>query len=402
MAPQTDPEREHATEGTNRRRVLQGIGAAGVATAVTGAAGADGQPGQWSQSAADVAAQDGEELPTGSQFWSFNELLDEDYTNADLIHLSADADLHSYEPYMIDDEEEMLEAQEETGVYMSSAHEDMEEIEDDPEGMAELYEQFAHDGRNPPLIEPFEDEETWETEESVVEFAERCNTLADEMADHDFQFGYHNHEHEFRYLDDGDERAYDVFIEELEEDVYVQLDVAWVLAGVDRPDPIHYITEYGDKIESLHMKNWQAEAGTRTEGEEGTGELTEIHEGDISMQAIAAAARNASEIDHLVYEYDNSPQPYDSFEYAGYWLNRVNAAWEPDGVCAIEGADVHPAIIHEPDEELVEEEEEEEEAEEEEEEEEEAEEEEEEEEEAEEEEEEEEEAEEEEEEEADE
>jgi sugar phosphate isomerase/epimerase len=202
---------------------------------------------------------------------------------------------------------------------MSSAHVSTSDVESDPEGMAETYGQFAVDGRNPALIEPLISS-GWDSEEGVIENAERINAAADLMADHDFKFGYHNHDFEFQYLDEEEGlRAYDVFIEHIEEHVNVQLDVAWVYAGVDRPDPVHYITEYGDKIGTLHMKNWT------TNGKQ----LTEIHKGDLDMHEIADAARKHSKVDHLVYEYDSTPTPYHSFEYARMKLDWVNERCNP-------------------------------------------------------------------------
>lgn len=342
--------RSETGRGANRRRVLQGIGAAGVASAVmSGSGAAEGDAQGFQRAAAAAATQDvTREIPTSSQFWSFNSFL-EDNSNADLIEMSAEAGLDAYEPYELDDEEAMLQAQEDTGVYMSSAHDSIDEVENDPEGKAETYSQFAHDGRIPPLIEAYQDG-MWSTESDVIEFAERVNAVADEAADHDLEFGYHNHEHEFQYLDDADERAYDVFLENIEDHVYIQLDVAWCFAGIDRPNPIDYIVEYGDKIKSLHMKNWQAnDSRTHGSGEEGNGELTEIHEGDLNMRAIATAARNASAVDHLVYEYDGAPDAEESLGYAGEWLNKVNHPWSPGGICAVPGADTHPAKLHNPD-----------------------------------------------------
>jgi hypothetical protein len=329
----------------NRRQVLQSIGVAGVTSAVT--AGTV-YAGEGSQSPPQVQV-DLEEIdqnrtiPTGSQFWSFNEL--DDYSNAELIQLSADAGLDTYEPYMIDDADAMLEAEEETGLYMSSAHIDIEDVEDDPEGLAETYEQFAHDGDYPALIDPYYGgEEFWADEDNVREFAERVNAAADEMADYGFEFGYHNHDFEFQRI--GDEYAYDIFAQEVEDHVHLQLDVAWVFAGEDRPDPIRYIVEYGEQIRSLHMKNWEAaDSRTHGSGEMGNGSMTEIHEGDLNMRAIATAARNASNVEYLIYEYDNSPQPYDSFEYAGEWLNQINHPWEPAGIPGIPGAETHPAKL---------------------------------------------------------
>lgn len=342
--------------GLNRRTVLQSIGAAGVAGAVMNGAStvaADGQNGQLAQVGAAAHQSDGGVLPTGSQFFSFAFNL-EDGSTENMIEMSGEAGLDTYEPFSVgldtsqEEIDSILQAEDEADVYMSSAHVDLENIESEPDQMADVFENFAHDGNNPALIEPSGgDYADWTDENDIIEFAQRINAAADEMADRGFEFGYHNHTFEFQYVDGADEYGYDIFIEEVEDHVHVQLDTAWVFAGNDRPDPIHYIVEYGDKISSLHMKNWEAnDSRTHGSGERDNGELTEIHEGDLNMRAIATAARNASDVDYLIYEYDGAPNPEESFEYAGEWLNRINHPWEPGGVCAIPGADTHPAKLH--------------------------------------------------------
>lgn len=328
---------DSSSNGVNRRRVLQGIGAAGVGGAITGQAG--GHLGLWNHAAAsDATIQHDDEIPTSCQFYSF---IEAGLSTAELIYEAGEFEYDAVEPFgglgNLGDVDEVTQALDDTGLELSSTHIDTAEVEDDPEGVAEVYQQFGEIA----LIEPYGDDEIWTSEESVIEFAERCNSLADEMADYDLEFGYHNHNQEFVQIDDGDEIAYDIFAQEVEDHVHLQVDAGWILAGGE--DPIHYIIEYADKVSSIHMKNMTYE-----------GDIVEIDEGDVGMRGVATAARNAANVDYLTYEYDRAPNPIESMGIGAEWMNQLNHPWSPGGVCTIQNADTHPAKIHEPNEELVE------------------------------------------------
>lgn len=356
--------------GLNRRSVLRAVGLSGIGAATAGSAGG-------TATAVDTESTDDtsttERIPTSSQLYTFTTLtapgpsntdakrlaLDpkydssdyqrdaEGYSNADLIYRSAEAGLDAYEPNTIDDAEEMLAAQQETGCYMSSAHVGIDSVESDPAGTAETYAQFAHDGCNPPIIAPSIGEDQWQSAADAEQNAKRVNEIADAMAGQGFKFGYHNHYWEFAYAEDGETRLYDIFLDHVDDHVYLELDVAWVYAGVDRPDPVEYITQHGDKFGLLHMKNWTEDRGDGLQAQaqreldavvesapvENPAEsnlaakikqLTEIHRGDLEMRAIADAAKEHADIDHFVYEYDATPHPDHSFEYASLTLDKVN------------------------------------------------------------------------------
>ncbi len=335
----SDQAKNNPNININRRRVLKGLGAAGVVGATAGKVGGqEGRPGVWNHVAANVSVQNNDVIPTSCQFWSFNEA---ELDTVELIYEAGEYEYDAVEPFggpdNLGDPDEVLEALDDTGLELGSTHIDMEEVEDDPEGVAEVYQQFGEVA----LIEPYVNDDTWVTEESVIEFAERCNTLADEMAEYDLEFGYHNHDHEFAEIEDGDQIAYDIFAEEVEDHVHLQIDAGWVLTGGE--DPIHYIINYADEVSSIHMKNMT------------DGDFVEVDEGDVGMRGVATAARNAAEVDYLVYEYDDAPEPFESMEIGSHWMNRLNHPWEPGGICAIRDADTHPAKLHEPDEEAIEE-----------------------------------------------
>ena len=317
--------------GPNRRRILQGIGAAGAAIAV----GAGGQAGADAPNARNGGSGvrnnhpelDDNEIPTSTQLYTYRST---DNSVADLIQASADAGYHAVEPYQLDDEDAIASALDDTGLEMSSAHVSLDDIEGNVEGVAETYSQFGAST----LVHPSEGEDTFATESSIMDFVERMNAVADQLADHDMTLGYHNHDHEFQTVESGDEIAYDVFASNLNDNVHLQIDAGWVLTGGE--DPIQYIIDYSDKVGSIHMKNMM------------DGEFVEIDEGAVGMRGVATAARRAADVDYLIYEHDEPADPMASMQTGADWLNKLNQPWQPGGVCAIPNFTVHPAKLHRP------------------------------------------------------
>lgn len=305
-----------------RRPLLQTIGATGTAAHVIGSASADAH--------GDPTQPNREEIPTGAHL---GHLRAGGRSNADLIHQLDEAGIDSYEADTLDNAGAMRSAQASTGVYMSSAHVDIEGVESNPGGVASTYSQFSHDGRNPALVEPGI-ESGWDSQSSVESIAQRVNEAADLMADHGFEFGYHNGAREFQYLD-GETRAYDVFVENVNDDVYLQLDVGAMYGAEDQPDPLQYLADYGHKFKSIHASNWSLDDEA----------FVEIHEGYVNIRAVATAARNVTNVDHLVYANPATSDPDRSIEHAAEWLDRVNSPWEPGGIPGIPGADTHPAKL---------------------------------------------------------
>lgn len=313
-----------------RRGVLQAIGASGVASTLVGTASAGSDGGLGVQTHPIVAGEE-QEIPISTQFYSYRNT---DLSVPELIQESADAGYDAFEPYTVspgDDVAAILDAMEDTGLEMSSAHVSIDSVEGDPDGMGQTFSEFGE----PLLVEPGAGPD-WSDEDAVVDFAERCNAAADQLSDHGLEFAHHNHDAEFAEI--GDTTGYDVFAENLDS-AYIQLDVGWAFVG--GRDPIRFVTDHPDQIRSLHMKNMTAD-----------GDFTDIHEGDVNMRAVATAARNAggdTDTRHLVFEHDDPDDPVDSMQTGADWLELLNHPWEPGGICAFEGADVHPAKLHTPD-----------------------------------------------------
>jgi sugar phosphate isomerase/epimerase len=315
----------------NRRRVLQGIGAAGAAMAV-GASGsaAESPESRTGGSIANDAHPElgNEEIPTSAHLGSFT---NSDMSVAELIRACADAGFHAVEPHQVDDADAIATALDETHVVMGTVHVDgiLGDIEDDAAAVADTYSQFG----DPTLIHPGADDVDWTSRSAVESFADRLNAAAADLDAEGLTLGYHNLDNEFQTVDDGTV-AYDVLVSNLDPGIHLQLDVGWLRAAGE--DPIQYVIDYENDIWSVQLKNVM------------DGEPAEIDEGIVGMRGVATAARRAAGVDYLIYEYDDAPNPTESMETGAHWLNELNGPWEPGGICAVPGFNVHPAKLHRP------------------------------------------------------
>lgn len=280
-----------------RRNVLRGIGAVGLGTAFAGLGRA--QPDH---------VNDGngtEENPIGSQLFTY---ISGGFSVSELIHHHADAGYDIVEPFFIDDEDAILEALGETGIEMPTIH--ARGFEDDLKAAIDTYSQFGIEA----LVIPSGGD--WSSEESIVEWAETVNELADEvveLSEGEMTVGFHNHAGEFEAVDG---TGYDIFAEHVNENVHLQVDVAW--AWVGGADPVEVVNRYRDNVRSLHMKD----AVTTEDG----AELVEIGDGDVPLEAVANVARTAADVDYLLYEYDRAPEPLESLYHGAEWLETWNGA----------------------------------------------------------------------------
>ncbi|WP_123620539.1 family 16 glycoside hydrolase [Halorubrum sp. CSM-61] len=305
---QTEKASGNGRKTANRRRVLQGIGAVGMSGSLAGLGTAQPDEGQGEGRGrgSENPGRGRSEIPTSTQFWTYN---NSDLSVAELVYESANAGYDTVEPYYIDDEEAVATALEETGLELSSAHVGIEQLEDNFEETIETYSEFGADA----LIHAYKGDGTWESEDGIVEWAERVNEMADRVAEEGMEFGYHNHDQEFQTIDGT--FGFDIFAQHVNDNVHLQLDVGWALVG--GADPVAVLNRHRDKVGSLHMKDMTAD-----------GEFTEIGEGDVNMTALANVARNNTDVDYLIYEYDGAPEPVHSLYYGAEYLDRINGPQE--------------------------------------------------------------------------
>ncbi|MEN9989196.1 MAG: hypothetical protein RL508_175 [Actinomycetota bacterium] len=102
------------------------------------------------------------------------------------------------------------------------------------------------------IIDPMIDPELWKTRESVVALAHAVNEIAVKAAEAGFGFGYHNHAFEFETKIDG-VSAYDIFVENLSDDVVLEVDTFW--AEVGGVNAAELLKKLGDRVIAIHVKD---------------------------------------------------------------------------------------------------------------------------------------------------
>lgn len=139
----------------------------------------------------------------------------------------------------------------------------------------------------------------FQTLEDVKNTADFFNLAGEKCREQGMSFHYHNHGHEFEYMDS--KMILDTLLELTNPElVGLELDVYWAAkAGVK---PTLYQARWQDRSRLLHCKDM--EAGT-------VGSYADVGAGVIDFPAIFAAAPL---LEWFVVEHDNSPDPMKSAE----------------------------------------------------------------------------------------
>lgn len=191
---------------------------------------------------------------------------------------------------------EIADALDRAGLEAAGAHVGLEDIEDDPETVAETYGELGCED----VVVPWLDPEHFESVESVEAAGERLSAAADALEDRGLSLHYHNHDQEFADLNGEPALAHLV---EVADGVGLELDVGW--AGAAGYDPLPLLDEYADRIDLVHLKDYAA----------GTGDVVEVGEGDLDVGATVEASRERG-FDWLIYEAEERPDSYETLSHA--------------------------------------------------------------------------------------
>jgi sugar phosphate isomerase/epimerase len=93
------------------------------------------------------------------------------------------------------------------------------------------------------------------TQDDYKLMAQRCNEMGEQAKKAGLQFGYHNHNFEFKPFPDGG-FGYDVLLSSTDPSlVKFELDCGWMVAAGH--DPVEYLTKYPKRYRLLHIKDFQ-------------------------------------------------------------------------------------------------------------------------------------------------
>lgn len=178
------------------------------------------------------------------------------------------------------------------GLKMATGHFGIDQLENETSRMLGIASALGMDAIYCPFLMPDDrptDAEGWKA------FGARLEEASKPFKDAGYDFGWHNHDFEFKALPDGSLPHERLF--EGAPGLSWEIDVAWVIRG--GADPLKYIREYGDRITSVHVKDIAA-AGENAD-EDG---WADVGYGTVDWPALFAACRQ-TKARHWVVEHDN-------------------------------------------------------------------------------------------------
>ncbi len=144
------------------------------------------------------------------------------------------------------------------------------------------------------------------TRDGVNRIAEALNDAAEKAKSRGIKIGYHNHDFEWQPVEDGTP-AYDQFVRNLSDDVFIELDIYWTATAGQKPADVAAL--YANKIILLHVKDGPAKRGELQ---------TTVGQGVVDN---VGAIINATMVEYHIVELDESAgDPFDDAATGGQWL----------------------------------------------------------------------------------
>jgi sugar phosphate isomerase/epimerase len=202
------------------------------------------------------------------------------------------------------DPADVAAALDDAGLAAAGAHVPLDEIAADPGTVARTSRALGCTD----VVVPWLDPEHFQSRDRIREAGRRLAAAAAALAAHDVSLHYHNHDGEFVRVDG--RLALDRLLDAAD-GVGLQLDLGWT--GAAGHDPVPFLEARADRVETVHLKDYDAAAGT----------VVEVGDGDLDVAAAVSAAREGG-VDWLVYEAEDRPDSYDTLDHAAavaarYW-----------------------------------------------------------------------------------
>ena len=126
-------------------------------------------------------------------------------------------------------------------------------------------------------------------------FAGTLAAASDKLRSHQMATGFHNHQTEWKPLENG-ERPMDILAKNTPKEFVLQLDAGTAVeAGAD---PVAWIKANPGRIKSIHLKDW-------AKGE-GRGYNVAFGEGDVPWKGIFAAAESTGGVEYYLIEQEHA------------------------------------------------------------------------------------------------
>lgn len=130
---------------------------------------------------------------------------------------------------------------------------------------------------------------------AIREFIEKAQAVGEKLKENGMSFNYHNHDFEFRALEDSDKNMMDVLLGETDSALFNFIpDVAWIhFAGFD---PVAVLKKMAGRVKVLHFKDYIID-------ENGGRKFVSLGKGRVNLKECYEAAKELG-IPYIMYEQD--------------------------------------------------------------------------------------------------
>jgi sugar phosphate isomerase/epimerase len=155
------------------------------------------------------------------------------------------------------------------------------------------------------VICPILPESMWFALDSYKRAGDQFNIWGEKIHQAGMQFGFHNHNYEFRRF--GDTTGFEAMMNRCDPKlVCIEMDCYWITQAGG--DPLQMFQQYGNRIKLLHLKDRKPRFPTSQVKDAAAEHFTEVGAGTIHWQEILAAAEKNG-VKHLFVERDSGDLP---------------------------------------------------------------------------------------------
>jgi sugar phosphate isomerase/epimerase len=155
------------------------------------------------------------------------------------------------------------------------------------------------------VICPMLPKSMWFTLDGYKRAADQFNIWGEKIHQAGMQFGFHNHNYEFRRF--GDTTGFETMMNRCDPKlVCIEMDCYWITQAGG--DPLQMFQQYGNRIKLIHLKDRKPGFPTSQVKDAAAEHFTEVGAGTIHWQEILAAAEKNG-VKHLFVERDSGDLP---------------------------------------------------------------------------------------------
>ena len=153
---------------------------------------------------------------------------------------------------------------------------------------------------------PMLPKDQWMSAEGFHTAAKSLNVWGQRAAGLGLQFGFHNHDYEFRPI--GATNGFEILMSETDPKlVCLEMDCYWITQSGN--DPVTMLQRLGSRVKMIHLKDRKPGFPTSYDMSETSAHFTEVGTGGIDWPAVIAAARRVG-VEHFYVEHDRiGPEP---------------------------------------------------------------------------------------------